>query len=102
MLILEGALQFIWLPIWWFFISDHPRNAKWITPEERNHLETTLRQEVTDLEPAKTVSFVERFMRREVPVMVVIYFLHNCAAYGCMTFFTCGLNEKSFTALQYG
>ena len=27
MLVLEGALPFIWLPIWWFFISDHPRDA---------------------------------------------------------------------------
>src|SRR3954468_22451944 len=24
-LILEGALPFIWLPIWWIFIRDHPR-----------------------------------------------------------------------------
>jgi CheY-like chemotaxis protein len=31
MLILEGALPFLWLPIWWFFISDHPRDAKWIS-----------------------------------------------------------------------
>ena len=102
MLILEGALPFIWLPIWWFCISDHPRNAKWITPEERNHLETTLQREVTDLEPARHVPFIERLVRRELFVMVAIYFLHNCAAYGCMTFFTGGLKEKSFSALQYG
>ena len=31
MLILEGALPFVWLPIWWFFISDHPRDARWIS-----------------------------------------------------------------------
>ena len=45
MLILEGALPFLWLPIWWFFIRDHPREAKWISAEERNHLETTLQAE---------------------------------------------------------
>ena len=33
MLILEGALPFLWLPVWWFFISDHPREAKWISAE---------------------------------------------------------------------
>src|SRR3954464_2148741 len=27
MLILEGVLPFIWLPIWWFFIRDHPAEA---------------------------------------------------------------------------
>ena len=42
MLILEGALPFIWLPVWWIFISDHPRDAKWISAEEKNFLETTL------------------------------------------------------------
>src|SRR5437870_8228420 len=28
MLVLEGLLPFIWLPIWWFCIRDHPREAK--------------------------------------------------------------------------
>ncbi|MGH7967559.1 MAG: MFS transporter, partial [Limisphaerales bacterium] len=31
-----------------------------------------------------------------------LYFLHNCAAYGCMTFFTTGLKGRGFDALQYG
>src|SRR5213076_3241872 len=44
-LILEGALPFVWLPIWWIFIRDHPREAKWISAEEREHLETTLKRE---------------------------------------------------------
>src|SRR5882757_8226323 len=41
-LIVEGVLPLIWLPIWWFFISDHPREAKWISKEEREYLENTL------------------------------------------------------------
>ena len=32
-LIVEGALPFIWLPIWWFLIRDHPREANWISKE---------------------------------------------------------------------
>ncbi len=102
MLVLEGVLPFIWLPIWWIFISDHPAEAKWISAEEREFLETTLRREATELEPVKTVPLWERFARWDVAVMVVIYFFHNCAAYGCMTFFTDGLKAKKFGALQYG
>ena len=34
--------------------------------------------------------------------MIVMNFLHNCAAYGCMAFFTDGLKSKNFSALQYG
>jgi MFS family permease len=104
MLIMEGALPFIWLPVWWFFISDHPRQAKWISTEELAHLETTLKNEVAALEPVERVSIWTRFLRFEVVVMVLIYFLHNCQAYGCMTFFTDGLKSRAgeFTALEYG
>jgi len=104
MLVMEGALPFLWLPIWWFFISDHPREAKWISTGEREYLETTLSREVSALEPAKSVSLWQRFLRFEVLVMVVIYFLHNCQAYGCMTFFTDGLKSKAaeFSSLEYG
>jgi len=34
--------------------------------------------------------------------MIVLYFFHNCAAYGCMTFFTKGLKGQGFNAFQYG
>jgi nitrate/nitrite transporter NarK len=34
--------------------------------------------------------------------MVTLYFLHNCAAYGCMTFFTTTLKGRGFSAPQYG
>jgi cyanate permease len=102
MLILEGALPFIWLPIWWFFINDHPHEAKWISPEERNHLETTLEAEAAQLEPVQKISFWERLWRREILVMIGINFLHNSAAYGCMAFFTDSLKSKKFSAVEYG
>jgi sugar phosphate permease len=102
MLILEGILPFIWLPIWWFCIRDHPREAKWISAEEREHLETTLHQEQAELEPPQTISWLERFRHPSILVMIALYFLHNCAAYGCMTFFTDGLKGQGFSALQYG
>ena len=87
MLILEGMLPFLWLPLWWFFIRDHPRDAKWISTEERDQLETALRNEATDLEPPQTISWLERLSHPSILIMVALYFLHNCAVYGCMTFF---------------
>lgn len=102
MIILEGILPFIWLPIWWFGIRDHPREAKWISPEELNHLETTLRAEAEELTSPQKPSLLARFSDPTVFVMVALYFLHNCAAYGCMTFFTAGLKGQGFSALQYG
>jgi MFS family permease len=102
MLILEGALPFVWLPIWWFFISDHPRDAKWISAEEKDFLETTLQREAAQLEPPVKIPFWQRLARREILVMIVMNFLHNCAAYGCMAFFTDGLKSKNFSPVQYG
>jgi MFS family permease len=102
MLILEGALPFIWLPIWWFFISDHPRDAKWISAEEKNFLETTLQREAALLEPPVKIPLWQRLARREILVMIVMNFFHNAAAYGCMTFFTDTLKSKHFSPVQYG
>ena len=102
MLILEGALPFIWLPIWWLFICDHPREARWISPAEKSHLETTLAAEAARLEPTVKSPFWQRLWRWEILVMVIMNFLHNSAAYGCMTFFTEGLKSRHFSAVQYG
>jgi len=102
MMILEGLLPFLWLPIWWFCIRDHPREAEWISKEERAYLETALAQEAASLKPPKSVSLWDYFRHPSIPVMVAIYFLHNCAAYGCMTFFTSSLKGRGFTAFQSG
>jgi len=102
MLIMEGALPFLWLPIWWFLIRDHPREAKWISTEERAHLETTLQKEAAEAEPGERISIFQKCIHPSVFVMIVLYFLHNCAAYGCMTFFTSRLKGQGFSQFQYG
>jgi MFS family permease len=102
MLILEGILPFLWLPLWWFVIRDHPREAKWITSEEREFLETTLEKEAAELEPASKISLLARLGDPSIFIMIALYFLHNCAAYGCMTFFTTVLTGQGFSAVQYG
>ncbi len=102
MLILEGALPFVWLPLWWFFIADHPREAKWISPGEKNHLETTLEAEAAQLEPPKKIPVWPQLLKPTILLMIVINFIHNSEAYGCMTFFTDGLKARNFTPVEYG
>ncbi|HEV2436057.1 MAG TPA: MFS transporter [Verrucomicrobiae bacterium] len=102
MLILEGILPFLWLPVWWFFIRDHPREAGWISAEEKDHLESVLQSEAAELEPVRKMSWCERLRQPSLFVMISLYFLHNCAAYGCMTFFTTVLQGRGFSPLQYG
>lgn len=102
MILIEGVLPLIWLPIWWFGIRDHPHEANWISAEERTFLENTLRREAAVLESARSVSLWHRLREPALVVMVAMYFLQNCAAYGCMTFFTTSLKGKGFSPLQYG
>jgi len=102
MMIVEGLLPFLWLPIWWFFVRDHPREAKWISTEERTYLETTLQQEAAALEPPAAVSLWTRFRQPAIAVMIAMYFLQNCAAYGCMTFFTSTLKGRGYSGFKYG
>jgi MFS family permease len=100
MMIIEGMLPFVWLPIWWFFIRDHPREAKWISPEERTHLETTLEREAAALEPPAAVPWWTWLRQPAILVMIAMYFLQNCAAYGCMTFFTSTLQGRGYGATR--
>jgi len=104
MIILEGMIPFIWLPIWWFFIRDHPRDAKWLPPAERDYIETELKKESVTAGTAKEKIDFSLIFKPTVLVMTVLYFFHNCAAYGCMTFFTNGLKGHipKFGAFQYG
>ena len=113
MIIIEGALPFIWLPIWWFGIRDHPKEAKWLSAREREHIETKLAAEAEEMRSRKPhaaghnhegswKSIAGYLAKPVILVMLGIYFLHNCAAYGCMTFFTAGLKGRGFTQLQYG
>ena len=102
MLILEGIMPFLWLPLWWFCISDHPRQAKWISPQERDFLETTFQREAAALEAPQAMTSWKWSRERTVWVLIAMYFLQNCAVYGCMTFFTSSLRGRGFTGLQYG
>ena len=103
-LIAEGVLPFIWLPVWWFLIRDHPREAKWISKEERDYLETTLAREAEQLAPTPNQPFWKAIFHPAVFVMVPIYFFQNCAAYGTNTFLSEALkgHGQNFTPVITG
>jgi sugar phosphate permease len=82
LLISEGALPFVWLAIWWRFIDDHPRQARWISAMERDHLESTLLRESAELEPVSPEPFLRTLARPQVWLMTVAYFLVCSGGYG--------------------
>jgi MFS family permease len=95
LLIAEGALPFFWLVIWWIFVDDYPRQATWISAEERDYLESTLQQECSEINSAgahtsagtetvwqAVVRFWRALMNPIVLVMVGVYLMQNIGNYG--------------------
>jgi len=94
MLISEGALPFVWLLIWIMFIADRPHQAKWISSEERQFLETTLEREAVELNPGQPEPFVKMLLRPQVMLLVVIYFLVNSGNYGYLFWLPSALESE--------
>jgi MFS family permease len=82
LLIAEGLFPLVWLAIWWYAIDDHPREARWISREEREYLERTLEREGSQSETAQAKSYLAALFRPQVLMMVGIYLLLNSGNYG--------------------
>ena len=94
MLISEGALPFVWLLIWILFIADRPHQARWISGEEQEFLETTLERENAELESGKREPLLKSLLRPQVLLMVAIYFLVNSGNYGYLFWLPSALEKE--------
>lgn len=95
MIVLEGALPFLWLLVWNWYIADHPREARWISGEEREYLESTLHRESAELEGLRQESFLRTLFRPQVLVLVFIYFLMNCGNYGYLSWLPSAIESSA-------
>lgn len=104
LLVSEGIFPLAWLAIWWVMIHDHPRQAPWISPAERDYLETTLRRENAELETAQSEPYLKVLLRPQVLLMICIYFCANFGNYGFLFWLPsaiqkAGLHSEIETAL---
>jgi MFS family permease len=81
LLIAEGLFPLLWLLVWWWFIDDYPREASWISGEERHYLETTLERESIEL-PVTPEPLLHSLLRPQLLLMVGFYFFLNSGNYG--------------------
>jgi len=103
LLIAEGTLPFVWLLIWTWWISDHPHQARWVSREEREYLETTLQREAAELEPVEPESYLRTLLHPQVLLMISIYFLLNTGAYGYLFWLPSALAKaKTLSSLAVG
>lgn len=82
-LFLEGVPPLIWAIVWMLVVADRPRNAKWVSPEERHYVETSLAAD----EAAKPTiegkgGYLSAVRNGRVWFLIVIYFCWMAGFYG--------------------
>lgn len=82
--IIEGAIAFLLMAIWLPLISDRPCDAKWITKEEREYIETKLLKEQEALQGKEVVkqSIGRLLSNHNMWKLIAIYFCFNTGVYG--------------------
>jgi len=80
MFILEGLPAIVWAFLWWKLVVDRPSDAKWLTNDEKNDLQTQLDKEQLDIKPVKNYSVA--FRSRIVILLCLQYALWCIGVYG--------------------
>jgi len=80
MFILEGAPAIIWAFFWWKLVNDKPKDAKWLTQQEKQTLEKALQKEQQGIRPVK--NYAAAFRSRVVILLCLQYALWSIGVYG--------------------
>jgi ACS family tartrate transporter-like MFS transporter len=83
LLILEGIPAFICGIATLFYLTDWPKDAHWLAPEEREWITAELIQESADKKTSRAhMGILETFRQPMVLVLALSYFLLNTSGYG--------------------
>lgn len=80
MFILEGLPALIWAFLWWRLVVDRPRDAKWLTDNEKDDLQAQLDLEQQSIKPVKNYALA--FRSRIVILLCTQYALWSIGVYG--------------------
>ncbi|SAL80758.1 major facilitator transporter [Caballeronia terrestris] len=101
MFIAEGLPAVIWAVIWWFIVQDKPAQAKWLTDQEKQDLDATLRAEQAAIKPVK--NYGEAFRSPAVIKLCAQYFCWSIGVYGFVLWLPSILkNASSFSMVATG
>lgn len=78
--IIEGLPAVLWAFIWYKLVNDRPKDAKWLTDQEKQGMEATLQKEQAALKPVK--NYREAFKSKQVIVLSIQYFMWSIGVYG--------------------
>ena len=91
MFIFEGLPAIAWAFLWWYLVEDKPKNAKWLTDNEKVNLEQKLHEEQQIIKPVK--NFAEAFKSKIVILLCLQYALWSIGVYGFVMWLPSILNS---------
>lgn len=80
MFIVEGFPAIVWAFFWWRLVDDKPKDAEWLSPDEKQALEARLQREQQGIKPVR--NYVEAFKSRVVVLLCLQYALWCIGVYG--------------------
>jgi sugar phosphate permease len=80
MFVLEGVPAIIWAFFWWQLVNDKPTEASWLSEEDKDALETSLRKEQQNIKPVK--NYLEAFKTKAVILLCLQYAFWSVGVYG--------------------
>jgi len=80
MFIVEGFPALLWAVLWWRMVVDRPKDARWLTENEKGDLQAQLDLEQQSIKPVK--NYGEAFRSRIVLLLCLQYALWSIGVYG--------------------
>ena len=80
MFIVEGLPAVIWAFIWWRLADDRPGEAKWLSTQEKQDLQSALDAEQVGMTPVK--NYAAAFRSPKVILLAVQFFCWSIGVYG--------------------
>lgn len=80
--ILEGVPTMLFGVVTFFFLTNRPREAQWLNPEEREWLENTMEAERADVQKRRHFSLKDALLSPIVLVLGFVYFCTQMPGYG--------------------
>ncbi len=80
MFIIEGAPAIIWAFCWWVLVNDKPKDAKWLTQQEKDTPGRTFAKEQQGIKPVK--NYAAAFKSKAVILLCLQYALWSIGVYG--------------------
>jgi sugar phosphate permease len=93
MFIFEGLPAIVWAFCWWYLVEEKPKNAKWLSDNEKANLEQMLHEEQQIIKPVK--NYAQAFKSKVVILLCLQYFLWSIGVYGFVMWLPSILNSAA-------